>query len=613
MKKSSNSKSAFCFIALFFCANIFVIGQDIVAEPVFTSVGSTERKNSDKEEEKGSTVRGRVTYRDSGAPVRRGWIAFRKIKELVEPPKTESKGEVFVGSSTSYGTDNYVLTNDLGEFEMKNVKAGIYQPVLKVMGVLNPEFSDRDNPLFQQIAVDGVSEIQTLIGIVRGAAVSGRILYADGSPVIGARVQVLDKESRVFRYYEYSENLTTTTTDDLGFYRLSGLPEGDYIVRVVEPSLPARSVKSVSSYDLSRTAYSSEHKTYYPNADSQKEAVPVQLLLGQEQTGINISIPDRRSLTISGSVVAKSDKKPVGNATVSFSKNNEEDFVLEYDGGQNRQLKTDETGIWKFEDLPEGKYLVRASVNGEYEYENGKAVLKKPSVRYAPQAVEIDLEENDAENILIELSVEATIAGFVSVEDGKEIPNRVYISAVSRDFRNSAGEGVEKSNKQSDKRRLPFLISAVSEGEFYLTGSATEDYYVKSIRLGSKDLLNETLKIEAGEKIENVEVVLSDKIGTVKGKVSGLEKGERAFVVIFPAGKKGVAAFASARQGAVNDKGEFTLTAAPGDYIIFVGTAKNRPKIGKFDEWLEEIRTKSEKITVRLNETANVSLTYADK
>lgn len=609
MSKLLNPKFLFYLIAVTLYANTCISAQDTSVEVVPMAVTRAEtKKNSDKEDEKGSVVRGRVTYRDSGAPVRRGWISFRKIKELVEPPKTETGG-TFV-SPYSSGADNYVLTNDQGEFEMKNVKAGIYQPILKVQGVLNPKYSDKENPLFQQIAVDGVSEIQTSIGVMRGAAVSGKISYADGSPVIGAKIQILDKSNRVIRIYGYSDDITTTTTDDLGYYRLSGLPAGDYFVRVIEPSLPVRTGETVRDYNLSTVAYSSELKTYYPSADNQKESTPVQLFLGQEQTDINISIPDRRLFTISGTVIAKTDKMPLKGIKITFSKVNEEpEYFQEYDGGQNRQLKTDEAGTWKFEDLPKGKYRVRATVTDEYVYENKKMVVKKPPVKYAPNAEIVDIKDDNAENIVIELSVGATVSGFISDENGSDLTNRFYISAISKDFKNNAGEGFGSTDKK-EKHRLPFTISGISEGEYYLTCNTDDDFYVKSIKLGSKDLINEALKIEAGDKIENVEVVLSKKTGTVKGKVSNVKNDERALVVIIPYDEKGVPAFNLTRQTAANDKGEYSVKAAPGDYFIFVAIQKNRPNLAKFDEWLEEMKAKSERITVRLNETTEVNLNY---
>ena len=128
-----------------------------------------------------------VFYEDTGQPLRRSWIGFVRIKKLNPKPNEESP----ITGMWDYQNVESVLTNDFGEFVMKDVSPGVYQAVLKVPGILNPTMADRESPVFQQFMIDGVSEAQIEVGVKRGGAVSGRVLYQDGAPLIGAKVSLL--------------------------------------------------------------------------------------------------------------------------------------------------------------------------------------------------------------------------------------------------------------------------------------------------------------------------------------------------------------------------------------------------------------------------------------
>lgn len=584
--------------------------------PVFAQVTTSaesvivrraEAGNKTEDDETGSIIRGRVTYQDSGSPVRRGWITLRKIKELVEPPKDQN---AIIKRSYSTGNERYVLTDDQGEFTMSAVKSGIYQVVTRVPGILNPDLGDFDDPHFQQISVDGVSKMQIAVSILRGAAISGKIFYADGAPVIGAKVQVFRYQGKIVTSSNFraSDDVTVTVTDDRGAYRLSGLPAGEYFLRVVEPSLQANYDKGVEIYNLAQSQTNSELKTYYPNTESSKDAALIQASLGQEQTDVNITIPDRRLFSAFGLVIEKNSKTPLAGVTLRFSKIND-GKILEY-GEQSRQIKTDAQGFWKLIDLPKGKYRINAAQDTEYEYDNnGKRTPKNVITSYAPAFREVEIDEKNLENINIEMPVAATISGFVTAEGDKPVPDNLFLSVISETFKYSAnGRLAEAKNDDKNKTRRAFVIEKVPNGKFYMTGSTYMDYYIKSIRYGNRDLLNELIEIEGGEKIENIQIVLSSETGMVKGKVRNVERGERVFVILLPTDRNGVSAFGSSRQVPVSESGDFSVKAPPGEYSAFVGTSSNRPNFEKFAEWIANVRAKSQKITVRLNETSSIVL-----
>ena len=566
-------------------------------------------------DDKGSVVRGRAFYQNTTSPVRRGWIGLVKIRDLVEKRVDDAKEGVAVageGYGASRESNSYVSTNDEGEFVIKGVKAGIYQPTFKVQGILNPTYSDRENPIYPLITVDGISEVNAQIPARRGGSVSGRVSYYDGEPVIGAKVQVVRKKEseRVFRY-NYGDDNTTAMTDDRGFYHFAGLPDGDYFVQVIEPSIHNESNNSVQSYNMNTYSFSSVLTTFYPDTSKPEEARPISVSAGQEQGDINISIPNRRLFRISGTVVAKNTKAPLKNLQVTFQRNGDGEQFNNYYSEQAKTATSDEQGKWSFVDLPKGKYLVKVSQGRVYTSPGTTKTDKQ--TKFAPVTKEIEIDNDNIQDIIFELSGESAISGTVTVEGGKGFPKFLYLSAFDEQIKaesSTAVNGSETVDKsQPNRTRQPFRLGELAAGKYKLSVNGDEAFYVKSMTAnGNVDLLNSLIEIGDGQEIGNVQIVLATDVGTIKGKISNFDSTEPTFVLLLPSVKVGVNMLTNARQGRVNKTGEFSIQAAPGEYFAVIPTRSRRPKDGKFIEWLTNLTADAPKVTVKANETATVTL-----
>jgi hypothetical protein len=83
-------------------------------------------------------------------------------------------------------------------------------------------------------------------------------------------------------------------TDDRGVFRVAGLPAGDYIVRVVENVSHSEKGNSQDGEFMAMTGFNpnSMVATYYPNTSNLKKAETIKIEIGQEQTDVNITIPN---------------------------------------------------------------------------------------------------------------------------------------------------------------------------------------------------------------------------------------------------------------------------------------------------------------------------------
>jgi hypothetical protein len=161
-------------------------------------------------------IRGQVTAADTALPL---------------PNARLTLAGVAAGDQTAESIEP-VLSDSEGRFQFIDLPAGSYTVRAAKAGYLNARFGARtyfDLPI-NVVVVDGAAADNINIALVKSAAISGRILDDLGDPAIGASVSV----SRRVRVdgRERLSYVKGTQTDDLGDYRLGGLPAGNFIVTV---------------------------------------------------------------------------------------------------------------------------------------------------------------------------------------------------------------------------------------------------------------------------------------------------------------------------------------------------------------------------------------------
>ncbi|MEP6903784.1 MAG: carboxypeptidase regulatory-like domain-containing protein [Actinomycetota bacterium] len=571
------------------------------------SGGGLYREDEDDLKITGATVRGRLIYEDTSRPLR-----YALITLITE------NGEMYSKYSTKF-----VKTDENGEFVIKNVKAGTYLSYVKSEGILNQDsykFSSPRQPpgeknenadsQFEKITVSGLGEFQIVVRARRGGAISGRILYADGESAVGVKVEALRKEgdrfSNIPASYNSESSVGKAQTDDRGFYRLAGLPEGQYIVRVIEP-VSHNQNSGQYIYNV-RDSQGSILKTYYPEGENSKNAKEIEILPGQEQVAIDLTLPERQLFGISGKIVKKQSSEPLTNFTVSFFKMSDRDELVAEIYTSGNSATSNKVGEWSLKSLPKGKYRLTISQGSVYTSE--KDADKKPT-QYPNMSKDIEITDKNLVDLDFEVPVESSISGTIVVEGDKDVPPATGIFVIDDKTKvmgySDSFMSYNEENQQKVKER-PFRVGKLSEGKYWLFFN-NQSFYFKSATLGGRDLSNSPIEIKEGEELKGVQIVLAGDMGTVRGKVAGYDGKEQAVVVMVKTGVSLEQSRFGSFSAQIMPTGKFEVKAAPGEYSIFVITFKNRPKTEtEAKEWFQNIVKDAQKVSVKSSEIIDFSL-----
>jgi hypothetical protein len=554
----------------------------------------------------GATIRGKVVYEDTGRPLRFVAIGFVKSTD----------------TTNTYST-KFVKTDENGDFVIKNVKAGTFLPIIKADGILNPtsyanQLKQADKKaeienLFEKTEVAGLGEFQVLIRAKRGGSIIGKVNYSDGEVAVGVKVEALIKNDNRFQTASFGDfGVGTATTDDRGFYRFAGLPEGKYIVRVIEPV--SHKETKMQLWEATRGGYGQDSQmlmTYYPASEKSDKATLLDVGIGQEQSDINFNLPERTLFRIAGKVVGKSNRQPLKDFQITLFKMNSFDEKVA-NRGTASIVTTDSAGNWAMRSLPKGKYVV--SIEKAYVYKSAKDTPDEKEITYSNMSKTIEITDQSISDLVFELPSESVISGTILTDDEKTIPAYVGMFALSEDGKNggnSENTDKEKGSTDEQNKQTLFKIRKLTAGKYKLKLGGNRDYYIKSVKLNGNDVTNSFIEIKESEELKNIQVVLSNQTGTLKGKVDGYDSKENGFVILTsPNTKYGDAdTNIESRGAAILPNGDFEVKIKEGEYSVLLITENSRPKTeGEGKEWFNNLVKNAPKVQIKIGEVANITL-----
>ena len=210
------------------------------------------------------SVSGKVTIKGKGAP---------NIVVALHRPDFFNPFE-----STARAT-----TDQDGNYKINNVAAGAYRVSFGAVGYVPANNISG----FRNIAVgDGENIEDVNIALVRGGVISGKITDADGRPLIEQavrlfRVDIPDQAAQQDQAQQ-RQPWDESMTDDRGIYRMFGLNPGRYKVAAGRGDFAF-----AYSNNLGRVPYK---EIFYPDTQDYAKATVLEVSVGSEATGIDISL-----------------------------------------------------------------------------------------------------------------------------------------------------------------------------------------------------------------------------------------------------------------------------------------------------------------------------------
>jgi hypothetical protein len=187
------------------------------------------------------------------------------------------------------------------------------------------------------------------LALTKGGAITGRIVDAGGEPVSETTVTAL-RQTAGPSGQVMARTLGMAQTNDLGEFRLAGLPEGNYVVIAAPRPQPpfAQSTAAAGSMALA--------PTYYPGTTSKDAAHIISLASAQTVNGIEFSLLSMRAYQVSGVAVDETGS-PLGGAMITLRAD-----PRNGSRGAPAMGRSDQNGTFRIGGVVSGTYRVMAGM-----------------------------------------------------------------------------------------------------------------------------------------------------------------------------------------------------------------------------------------------------------
>jgi hypothetical protein len=398
-----------------------------------------------------------------------------------------------------------ILTGDGGAFVFNALPAGTYSFVIERNGYLSTSWPDTSRWIRRQespvvlASTDNVENVT--LAMERGGVVAGKITSATGQPVRGARVSLLRSiPPHIVRM---------GTTNDLGDYRVAGVPPGRYVL-LAQPR-----AAMTDSPDMS---LSGPLPTFYPGTPQRREARELVVARGGEITEGHLQLVDGMLSHVEVSVL-HADGRLADSALLTVSRVTELPVP-----GFGRGIRK---GAGRLE-LPPGEYKLEAQAPSDRQTAKDRIVYDLTGT------ARIRVTAGARENVKIVVGMNATASGRIVFEGDSPPPPAI------------AGGRVPMFAPDGDTCRFGSPTVA-ADWSFRIDGlsgtcrsappvSLTARWLLKSVTLDGREVLDEHVWFEPGRHYENVRIVMTDRRSQVRVRVSdtnGSPTGEYA-AVAFP-------------------------------------------------------------------------------
>jgi protocatechuate 3,4-dioxygenase beta subunit len=484
-----------------------------------------------------------------------------------------------------------VTTDAGGHFELKGVEPGRYKLLVSRSGFVTQEYGQRrpDDPGSILTLRPGQEVKDLLFRLIPSAIIAGRILDEDGEPLASVIVSALREV-----YSEGKRSLATSSavsTDDLGQYRLFGLPPGRYFVSAVYPHwgrFGGNGDESESS-DQSEPQQQGYAKMFYPGTPDPSKAIPIKLKSGEETSSIEVLMRQVVVYHVRGHIFNQITHKSNENTVV---------MLMPKKTGRQWEFSDQQTNVQKKDgsfDIPEvlpGSYILTG-----FWFDEGKSYSTR---------VPIEVGSADVDGVAVNIAPGVNVSGRISWDGPAALENNdLTVNARPAESGwNFWGNGTRVTQASS------FTLKDVGEGRYFAeVAGQSKDCYVQDVQYAGSSVLDDGFTVARGSP-GSLEITISSRGARVQGSVVDTEglPASGVWVVLVP-DTEHRAQSRRYKTATTDQYGRFDLRGiAPGDYKIF---SWEQVENGSWEdpEFLKPFEEKGEAISFQKGEQKTVNLT----
>ncbi|HXG54141.1 MAG TPA: carboxypeptidase-like regulatory domain-containing protein, partial [Vicinamibacterales bacterium] len=331
-------------------------------------------------------------------------------------------------------------------------------------------------------------------------------------------------------------------TNDLGQYRIYGLPPGEYYVSgtlrgggemvAMEMAMIAGGASGPQpSGSEPRSGYT---PTYYPGTPNGGEAQKIVLTVGHEAQNTDFGLLSVKLAKVTGSVIG-SDGRPVEGAMINVVPRNASEISFNPLG----QGRSDKSGNFTLPSVAPGDYTLRATgfkmaMSGG---EGGDQMVFTTRINMGGDgqtefgSVPLAVTGEDIANVMVVTSKGSSATGRVTWEGGSKPASTptLRISALATD---TDGPRMMGTGGASVTAEGTFEIKGLAGARVIRPVGLPQGWVLKAVRLNGQDISDTGIDVKPGEPVSGLEVVLTSKTTEVNGTVKANNQPANDYTVV---------------------------------------------------------------------------------
>ena len=411
-------------------------------------------------------------------------------------------------------TAHFAIADAAGayQFVLPQGAGGTFRIAARRDGYLPAAFGQRApaDPGDEVSAAAGEIKSDVDITLPRPSTISGTLFDENGDPVEGATIRAMLTRTIGGRRETRQARIGSRPTDDLGRYRLSGLPPGDYVLAAVVGQIIGTEV----SADLPGYA-----TTFFPGTARAAEGVPITVGASQDVGGADFSLVRTRTARVSGRAFDAAGDPITGGIALMPSRRSA--GVMPTTIG----ARIERDGRFEFTNVAPGEYVLQAQRHRNAAWNEGETWTQSVTVADA-----------DVAGLEIHTSFGSHVTGRIVVEGGGAIkPSQLELSPmpVDPDLAPTFGGPPARALIADD---LTFELGGLRGPRRLQVLRVPPGFALKSVRANGAEITDAVLPFgRLDQSLDDVEVTLTTQVSEISGVVADAHghAADGAAVVVF--------------------------------------------------------------------------------